>query len=69
MQSSVGRLDADANKLGLVRATAWQYLQGSISPVALSRTEPGADGTESRSLVDQLAVALGRPTTVEARGR
>jgi hypothetical protein len=69
LQSSAGRIDADASRLGMVRSAAWQYVAGSTSPVALTRTEPGTDNRETRSLMDQLAIALGRPTVAEARGR
>jgi len=62
---SAGRLDQDANKLGLVAPAQWQYVPGATSPVALSKGEP-AQSEESRSWVDQLAIALGRPAEAEA---
>jgi hypothetical protein len=65
LAQSAGRLDQDAQKLGLVPSGQWQYVGGATSPVALSKGDP-APAPESRSWIDQLAIALGRPTEAEA---
>jgi hypothetical protein len=67
--SSAGALDSDASKLGMVRAPAWQYLPGSQDPVALARTDPTREDQPRLTWVDHLALALGRPTTAQARDR
>ncbi|HEV3232410.1 MAG TPA: hypothetical protein VG245_09165 [Candidatus Dormibacteraeota bacterium] len=68
LASSAGRLDADAQKVGLVVTPATRYLSGAQSPVALARREP-AGPSGPRSILDTLAVALGRPADAEAKGR
>jgi hypothetical protein len=67
--SSAVSFDGDAGKLGLVRSSQWQYLSGSQSPVALARPEPAAPAPTNPSFLDRLAVALGRPTEAQAKGR
>ncbi|MEA2682694.1 MAG: hypothetical protein QOK05_1022 [Chloroflexota bacterium] len=67
--SSAVSFDGDAGKLGLVRSSQWQYLPGGQSPVALARQEPAAPAQANPSFFDRLAVALGRPTEAQAKGR
>lgn len=66
--TSAGKIDGDAAKLGMVRSSQWQYLPGSSSPVALARPAPPTGGNSSRSWLEQLALALGRPTEAQAKG-
>jgi hypothetical protein len=67
--SSAVSFDGDAGKLGLVRSAQWQYLPGSESPVALARQQPAAPAQAGPSFFDRLAIALGRPTEAQAKGR
>jgi hypothetical protein len=53
----------------MVRSSQWQYLLGSTSPVALAKPDPQSNGNANRSWLDQLALALGRPTEAQAKGR
>jgi hypothetical protein len=69
MATSAGQLDGDAAKLGMVRSSQWQYLPGSTSPVALARPENNGNTGAGHSWLDQLALALGRPTEAQAKGR
>jgi hypothetical protein len=69
LATSAGQIDGDAAKLGMVRSSQWQYLPGSTSPVAMARTDPQTSGNAGRSWFDQLALALGRPTEAQAKGR
>jgi hypothetical protein len=63
------RLDGDAARLGMVRVSPQKYIAGGNNPVALVRGEPGTTYRENRGWLDQLAIALGRPTEVQAKGR
>ena len=69
LASSAGRLDADAHRIGLVQSPSRVYLPPGSNPIALARTEPGADRVPARSFLEQLAIALGRPTEAQAKGR
>jgi len=69
LQTSAGRLDGEANVMGMVRPTAWKYVAAGSARVALLHTEPDSTPAETRSLFDSVAAALGEPTTAEARGR
>lgn len=69
LATSAGQIDGDAAKLGMVRSSQWQYLPGSTSPVALAKPDPQSNGNANRSWLDQLALALGRPTEAQAKGR
>lgn len=69
LATSAGQIDGDAAKLGMVRSNQWQYLPGSTSPVALAKPDPQSNGNATRSWLDQLALALGRPTEAQAKGR
>jgi hypothetical protein len=69
LATSAGQIDGDAAKLGMVRSSQWQYLPGSTSPVALARPDAPGSGNPNRSWLDQLALALGRPTEAQAKGR
>jgi sensor histidine kinase regulating citrate/malate metabolism len=69
LQTSAGRLDGQAGAMGMVRASNWQYVQGGDSRLALLHTEPDAAGKQPRSLLDEVAAALGQPTVAEAHGR
>jgi len=69
MATSAGQIDGDAAKLGMVRSSQWQYLPGSTSPVALARPENNGNSSAGHSWLDQLALALGRPTEAHAKGR
>ena len=69
LQTSAGRLDSDAGKLGMVRSGQLQYVPATGNPVALAT--PGDQPAEvpAPSLWDHLATALGRPTSAEAKSR
>lgn len=67
--SSAVSFDGDAGKLGLVRSSQLQYLPGTQSPVALARQQPAAPAPANESFFDRLAIALGRPTEAQAKGR
>ena len=69
MATSAGQIDGDAARLGMVRTNQWQYLPGSTSPVALARPDNNGSSGAGRSWLDQLALALGRPTEAQAKGR
>jgi hypothetical protein len=69
MAASADRLDGDAGRLGMVRPTQLEYMRGAGSPVALLRNDPEPGARESHTWLDQLAVAFGRPTDAQARGR
>ncbi|MHB8508263.1 MAG: hypothetical protein ACYDGR_06390 [Candidatus Dormibacteria bacterium] len=69
LASSAGLLDADATRDGMVQAPTRQYLRGAENPIAMARPDDFIAGASHRSLVDQLAIALGRPTVAEAKGR
>jgi hypothetical protein len=69
LATSAGQIDGDAAKLGMVRSSQWQYLPGSTSPVALARPDTPGIANANRSWLDQLALALGRPTEAQAKGR
>ncbi len=69
MASSAGRLDADAGKLGMVRQGQYTYIAATGSPVALNHVDPGASDRGAGSWFDRLAVAFGRPTEAQAKGR
>lgn len=69
LATSAGQIDGDAAKLGMLRASQWQYLPGSTSPVALAKPDPQTNPNANRSWLDQLALALGRPTEAQAKGR
>jgi outer membrane murein-binding lipoprotein Lpp len=66
--TSAGKIDGDASGLGMVRSSQWQYLPGSSSPVALARPTPTDGANSNRSWLEQLALALGRPTEAQAKG-
>jgi hypothetical protein len=65
--TSAGKIDGDAARVGMVRSSQWQYLPGSSSPVALARPAPPT-ANPNRSWLEQLALALGRPTEAQAKG-
>jgi len=67
--SSAVQWDGDASRLGLVRSNQWQYVAGGTSPVALAHAEPSVATAAPAGFFDRLAVALGRPTEAQARGR
>lgn len=67
--SSAVQWDSDAARLGLSRSSQWSYISGSQSPVALARPEPSAPAPTNSSFFDRLAIALGRPTEAQAKGR
>ena len=69
MASSAGRLDADAGSLGLVRQGQYTYIPATQAPVALNHVDAGAAGAGQGSWLDRLAVAFGRPTEAQAKGR
>lgn len=69
LASSAGRLDADARRIGLIQSPNRVYVASAGNPIALARTEPGLEKAPARGFLDQLAVALGRPTEAQARGR
>jgi hypothetical protein len=69
LASSAGRLDADARRIGLVQTPNRVYVPSGANPIALARTEPGLEKAPARTFLDQLAVALGRPTEAQAKGR
>lgn len=69
MASSAARLDAGAGSLGLVRQVQYTYIAQTESPVALNHIDPGAADAAQGSWVDRLAVAFGRPTEAQAKGR
>ena len=68
-KSSAVQWDGDAARLGLSRSSSWSYISGSQSPVALARPEPTAPAPTNTSFFDRLAMALGRPTEAQAKGR
>jgi len=68
-KSSAVQWDGDAARLGLSRSSSWSYLSGSQSPVALARPDPAAPAPTNTSFFDRLAIALGRPTEAQAKGR
>lgn len=67
--SSAVQWDSDAARLGLVRSAQWQYVAGGQSPVALAHPDPSTDAPASPGFFDRLAIALGRPTEAQAKGR
>jgi len=67
--SSAVQWDGDAAKLGLSRSSQWSYIAGSQSPVALARPEPTAPAPTNTGFLERLAIALGRPTEAQAKGR
>lgn len=67
--SSAVQWDGDAGRLGLVRSSQWQYVAGGPSPVALARPDPSVAPAPSPGVFDRLAIALGRPTEAQAKGR
>ncbi|HEY8740761.1 MAG TPA: hypothetical protein VIN56_09240 [Candidatus Dormibacteraeota bacterium] len=67
--SSAVSFDGDAGKLGLVRSSQWQYLQGAQTPVALARPQAVSTDQAPPSFLDRLGLALGRPTEAQAKGR
>jgi hypothetical protein len=69
LSTSAGQIDGDAVRLGMVRSSQWQYLPGSTSPVALAKPETPSNGNANKSWLDQLALAVGRPTEAQAKGR
>jgi hypothetical protein len=67
VSTSAGKIDGDAAQVGMVRSSQWQYLPGASSPVALARPAPQTSNP-NRSWLEQLALALGRPTEAQAKG-
>lgn len=69
LQSSAGRLDGDAGKMGMARQGQFQYLPGSHNPVALAPpSHAAAPVSPQGSWLEQLAAIL-RPTEAQAKGR
>lgn len=68
LATSAGQIDGDAAKMGMVRSSQWQYLAGSTSPVALAGP-PTVVNSANKSWLEQLALALGRPTEAQAKAR
>jgi hypothetical protein len=69
MQTSAGRLDGDAGKMGMVPQGSIQYLPGGHNPVALAPPQAPSQGEPKGSFLEQLATILGRPTDAQAHGR
>lgn len=69
LQTSAGRLDGDAGKMGMVRQGQIQYLPSSHNPVALAPPDRSAPVAGQGSLLEQLATILGRPTDAQAKGQ
>jgi len=67
--SSAVQWDGDAANLGLVRSNQWQYVAGGQSPVALAHPDASTSAPASPGFFDRLAIALGRPTEAQAKGR
>jgi hypothetical protein len=69
MQTSAGRLDGAASRMGMVPQGQIQYLAGSNNPVALAGPQQAAPGQPRGSWLQQLATILGRPTEAQAKGQ
>ena len=69
LQTSAGRLDGDAGRLGMVPQTQIQYLPGSRNPVALAGPQQTTPSEPKGSWLQQIATILGRPTEAQAKGQ
>ncbi|MEA2644942.1 MAG: hypothetical protein QOE92_25 [Chloroflexota bacterium] len=71
LQTSAGRLDSDAGKLGMgtMRSGQMQYVPATANPVALATPNEEEPSTSTASWWDHIATALGRPTSAQAKSR
>jgi len=69
LQTSAGRLDGDAGKMGMVPQGQIQYLPSSRNPVALAGPQEAAPSAPRGSWLQQLAAILGSPTEAQAKGQ
>jgi hypothetical protein len=69
MQTSAGRLDGAASRMGMVPQGQVQYLPGSANPVALAGPQQAPAAEPKGSWLQQLATILGRPTEAQAKGQ